>query len=122
MSPVVRGANPREPPCSLRSEHMLRATTTVTALALVGAVTAGCGGDASDRFELGGDGDVPVDEVGEVDALDDLADGLDEPLPDTPVVPDWDGPNELDLEFDELRAVVAEVFDDNDTGRGSSNM
>lgn len=118
MSPAVRGAIPCEPPCALRSGHMLRATTTVTALALVGAVTAGCGGDASDRFGLGGDGDVPVDQAGEVDDL--AAEPAD--IDTTPTAPDWDGPNELDLEFDELRAIVAEVFDENDTGRGSSNM
>lgn len=101
---------------------MLRTTKAATALVLAGAVTAGCGGDAGDLFDLGGDGAEPADETGEV------ADGLAEPPdgpatdPDTPEVPDWDGPNDLDLEFDEFRAVVREAFDDNDTGRGSSNM
>lgn len=96
---------------------MLRRTTAATALT-AGLLTAACGGDAGDLFDEGGGVADPADDgVTETVPVDDQFDEFDDPD-----VPDWDGPNELSLEFDEFRVAVREAFDDNDTGRGTSNM
>lgn len=89
---------------------MLRTTKAVTATAAVLAVgvAAGCGGDDGGLFDEAGD-------VSDFDDLDDF-DDFDDAGPDV----DWDGPVELDLDFDELRAVVTEEFDGADVGRGSA--
>lgn len=100
---------------------MLRTTKAATATAVVLAVgvAAGCGGDDGGLFDEG-DADVDdLDDFDDFDDFDDLDDFDDFASDDGPDV-DWDGPVELDLDFDELRAVVTEEFDGADIGRGSA--
>ena len=91
---------------------MLRTARTATAAVLAVGVIAACGDDDGDP--LAGGGDIDLDDFDDPSDFDDFGDPADGPGAD------WDGPVELDLDFDELRDVVSDAFDGADIGRGSA--